>query len=359
MKLLFLAIVGTNFLFSLSPAAKDVTKPLAAIYLTDQFCAPKFSQKENYLTCSLRVHNNLTVAISRVHIGMLVTEKSKTLEQINPAILYNHLANNDEQNKMIKNLSIDSNEISFAVIKQTLQVTIEAESDVLIEFIVKQMQNELKPAAYVMHVLSFEFANISVPLLLKLLESQAVADEIAAIQAFGLQGTAKVRLKARHHWAEISDQLLPEFIAQLRNEISARPSESETFRWIFAIRALGVLGGSSAEQVLRDLLRIKELDRFDEPLQVLRIAKVRGNLYNAPLAFMLNSNTKRMIDIVAVGLSDCLSLENEGADNNKILSKGDNNSTNALVNKTESYVKILIGILVSLLVGVFIGLRLL
>jgi hypothetical protein len=275
----------------------DAQTSMGAVRLTQQRIKIEHTNTDVMLHFSGQVTNTLSVALRSLRLGILLAADEPMLRQADAAALYRQLPT-----------TLDAR---VRAIDQIVAVSIPAQADKAIEFRVMLDASQPSPQAFATHVLGYDLDDISADVLFELLATQTAADELAAVQALELNGDAVARLQARRRWAGRQAQVAPALVAELNRAIAARPSESETFRRIFAVRAVGVLGADGGERALRDLLRHPDLDRFDEPLQVLRIARAAGAPLETPLAFALASRSQRMVDVVAAGLSDCVGLENE------------------------------------------------
>ena len=277
------------------PVGNDLP-PAGSVTLSEQKGVVESHGSESILRFSARVSNTLPVALRAIRVGFLLASDEETLQKLDATALYRH-----DGPQLAANVGVVNERVVLAV---------PAKSERQLELTVHLAGNGSDPHAFVTHVLGYELADLSTRMLFDLLATQAASDEVAAVQAFGLSGGSDERLQARRRWLARTPELMPGLVAELDRVVPDRPSESEAFRRVFAARAAGVLGGDAAERALRRALRDPGLARFDEPLQVLRIARVLGSSLETPLAFALPAEARRMNDVVAAALVDCLGLDN-------------------------------------------------
>lgn len=250
------------------------------------------------LRVTARAQSTLTVAVQAVKVGVLYASDASTLATADPAALYR---------------AGTGGEGRVGVVVQVVRVELPPRGDARLEVTAPVRPSGPQPFVFQTHVLGFELGDASAGLLFGLLATQAPSDEVAAVSALALGGDAATRLAARRRWAPQASTLVAGLAQELERKIPARPSEAETFRRVFAARALGVLGGDEATKALRKRAGDPDLSRFDETLQVLRIARVIGSPLETPLAFAVPPQAQRMADVLAVALEDCAGLEAAGA----------------------------------------------
>lgn len=168
------------------------------------------------------------------------------------------------------------------------------------------------PTIFLSHVLGYTLADVDGATLLQLLDTSAAADEWAACAAFGLMGPGpQARRQARARWAH-HRSLTGDLAASLLRPVDAKPSQRDAFQRVFAALALGVLGGPTAEDTLATWRESPDLNRFDSPLQVLRVGRASGTPFETPLAWAVPESVLRMRDVVDVALDDVRHLDARG-----------------------------------------------
>jgi hypothetical protein len=277
-----------------SPAPVASNEPAGAVALSDQHAIVDSSGPSEVLRLTARVKSKLPVPVRAVRVGVLFAADAQALATADPSALYKR--GRAEEGEPI------------GVIQANAGVTVAPRGEGKLELSATLKQGGPVAQAFVTHVLGYELGGLSAGLLFDLLSTQAACDEVAAVDALGLGAARPEPLAARQRWAAERAQLVPALARELERRIPERPVESETFRRVYAARALGVLGGPAAEHALRKLLRDPDLARFDEPLQILRIARVIGSRLETPLAYAVPAQAQHMRDVLAAALEDCTSL---------------------------------------------------
>jgi hypothetical protein len=268
--------------------------PAGAVALSEQRGVLDTRGAIPVLRLTARVQSSLTVPVEGVRVGVLYASDAPTLGTADPAALYKVGA---------------TPEAKIGATVQVVRVEVPPRGEARIEVTAPVRPSGPQPFVFQTHVLGFELGDVSAGLLFDLLATQAPSDEVAAVSALALDGDPVARLAARRRWASRAAPLVAGLAQELERRIPARPTEVETFRRVFAARALGVLGGVEATRLLRRRGSDTDLSRFDETLQVLRIARVIGSPLETPLAFAVPPKAQRMADVFAVALDDCTGLE--------------------------------------------------
>lgn len=245
-----------------------------------------------------QAHNRLTLPIRAVQIGVLFAETEEALRGADPSKLY------------IDGPPADGH---VGVVNQRVRVTVPAQGGAPLSFRVAVPDNAPQPTIFLTHVLGYELAEADAASLLALLGTAAAADEVAACNTFALTGDAAAKAAARARFAD-NRQLVVDLAATAVAAAPPQPTQTETFRRVFALRALGVLGGATARDVLEKLLHppagtSSPLTAFDGPLQVLRVARLVGSPLETPLAFAVPPEAQRLTDVVAAALQDLAALD--------------------------------------------------
>ncbi len=246
------------------------------------------TQKTPTLRFSVLIKSGLSVPVEGVRIGVLFANTAGPLEKAEAAALY-------------RKGTSPQGEVGVIDSHVKVKVQPEGEAPVVLEIPLKPGDPE--PRAFVTHVLGYDLGAVKGALLLQLLSTEAASDEFAAVSALGLLGDHAARQSARRRHgpdAELHGILR----AEATHPVPARPSETETFRRVYAIRGLGVLGGAQARQALEEVQKLQGLERFDEPLQVLRIARLVGSPIETPLAYSIPRDIQGMRQLVELALKD-------------------------------------------------------
>lgn len=160
-----------------------------------------------------------------------------------------------------------------------------------------------QPRAFAMHVLSYRLAQVSADALLSIVAAGTAADELSAVQHLGLHGNKRRRQAIRDSLG--ADAALISGLAACANaDIVARPDERETVRRLYCVRALGVLGGAGALTALTQLQQNSGLAGFDEPLQVLRTARLTSSRLEAPMAYLVPGKAVHMRGVVKAAINE-------------------------------------------------------
>jgi hypothetical protein len=246
------------------------------------------SGKQPRLRFSVLAKNKLPVAIERIRVGVIYAEDGEILRKLDAAQVY--------KNK-------DQGGTAYGVVDQEVAAVVGAGGEVEVHLEVPVREGGPSPRSFVTYVLGYTLGAVHAPVLLDLLGTDAASDELAAVTALALTGAPFEQLAVRQRLHERQD-LLIDFVAEVTRTVPERPSERDTLRRVFAVRALGVLGGADARAALARLREESTLSRFDEPLQVLRIARLVGSRLETPLAFAVPAAANTMADLVGTAMAD-------------------------------------------------------
>lgn len=243
------------------------------------------------LKMTLQVANHLPFAVRRLQVGVLYAASPEALRGRDPGALYKHGA-----------------DTGIGVLHAEVDVQVPAQGGTVATFIATTETTAAQsiPAAYVTHVLGYMLDDADAPTLLRLQGGMVAADAVAACNTLAITGTSEAKRAARQrfgHDAALAQGLIDVVAAPA----PPKPSQAETFRRVYAIRALGVLGSEAAGTALRTLAST-DLSAWDEPLQVLRIARISGSPWETPLAYALPDRTRRMVDVVNAAVDDAVAL---------------------------------------------------
>ena len=268
--------------------------PAGNVSLSHQRAQLDLTTSAPALRFSATAHNELPVRVESVRVGILFAASGSALAAADASALYRRGAAKPGA--------------AVGVVDRAAPVVVPPGSAVAFELAIPLDGPAPEPQAFRTHVLGYTLSEASATLLLGLLDTQAAADEVAAVSFLALDGDAPARLAVRRRWGKTAE-LVRGFAAELERPIPERPSERDTFRRLFAARALGVLGGRVSARALRKLAADSGLERFDEPLQVLRIARLMGSRLETPLAFAIPPGAQRMADVVGLAIEDAVGLE--------------------------------------------------
>ncbi len=280
-------MAGVTFLIWMSLAA-DVSA--ARVTLHGHRGELDVSTGTPQLRFELKAQNNLPVPVREIEVGILFAGAEAALKDIDAGKLYQSEAQAGRQ-------------VGALRVHVAVELPAQGEAPVVIHR--PLAAGEPEPRAFRTHVLGYRLAALSAPLLLELLASEVAADEVAVVDTLALAGTAAEKRTARKQWAQ-TPNLVAALVEQAGADPGSAPSHALTLRRVFAVRALGVLGGEQALSALKGLLRDPRLNAFDEPLQVLRVARVVGSPLETPMAYAVPPHAHRMHDVVAAALDDAV-----------------------------------------------------
>ncbi len=240
------------------------------------------------LRFTVRAQSHVRAPVDSVYLGIIFAASPADLAGADPSRLY------------AKGPALGER---LGVIKELAPVSLAAGGEATLVLTFPLGAGQPSPQAFFVHVLGYGLADADAALLFGLLETESPSDEAAAVDAMGLKADRAGRQAARLRWSK-KPLLTRDLVLEATRPVPERPSEAETFRRVFAARALGVLGGGAAERALKRLLADPGLGRFDEPLQVLRIARVIGSDIETPLAFVVPAQAQSMAELVATALAE-------------------------------------------------------
>ena len=246
-------------------------------------------------------HNHLDVAIEAIEIGVLFAAEAKTLGTADLARLYQP----EEALKRDSARGVDGSTMGEARIgasRQWVDVRIEPGAEAVIALSLTPQSNDPEPATWVTHVLGYRLAEVNTDVLFGLLHTDVFSDEVAAVHTLGLTDASR-KSQVRSRFGQQTD-LITGLITAATAKPKADPDFQDALDRVFAIRALGVLGGNEARTALESLLASSVLDPLDEPLLVVSIARLRNTPLEAPLAFAVPVQARRMRDVVTAALDD-------------------------------------------------------
>lgn len=250
----------------------------------------------------LRARVKSRFGLSQVEVGVLYAAEAATLSGITPGSAYREPPANVgmiRQTVLLRSTQPGIEDISF----------------------VAPASGRVAAKVFVYHVLNYRLAEPNVDVLLSLLATQSAADEAAAVGTFALADPPADRLAKRKAWQTHSE--LVGLCNAAVAEVPLRPSETETFARVFVIRALGVLAPPCAEASLKTLAAMPTLVRMNEPMQVLRVARLLGSALETPLAYALPVDVNTMPELVNAAERERQGLEELAAADAKAIAQSD------------------------------------
>lgn len=265
----------------------------AAVTLTGQRVA--LDAVTGHLTVSVNVTNELDVALTAVEVGWLLAPDAATLARIDdPGVLF--LAEDDPKRTKAP--------AGVTALRRIVDVAVPPRGSAPAVFTVPL--TSATPDVYRTYILNYALAGGNLPLMLRLLHGSAAADERAAVTFFGIASPAGERLAARARLD--AERWTAELEARTSAPVSQRPSASELHERVFLVRAMGVVGGPRAAEVLASLRDRADLASFDELLRVVLIDRLRGTRLETPLAFAVPTSARSFRDVVDAALQDARNL---------------------------------------------------
>ena len=243
----------------------------------------------------VRVTNNLESDLGAVEVGIIYAQEEEHLKGLDPSLLY---SGHEQVRKMGKLL----------VVKERLVTRVPAgevrEAGVSVALSAAGASGDSVPRVFLTHLLGFHLAEVTAKQLSSLVLIGGAAGEWAVCEALGGTPGGRARKAAREKLRED-----PDFIPIVREVLLkalVSGGSGQSFRMgVFAVLALGVHGGPDAEKVLADLVGNPVINSFDEGIQVLRLARLRNNSYEVPLAFAFPSSLVRAEELVVHALGMC------------------------------------------------------
>lgn len=240
------------------------------------------------------VENALDVGLESVDVGWLLAASEAQLEAVKePGLLY--LAAEDP--KRIEPPT------GVTVVRRSVRVAVPPHGRGVASASVPLRDGT--PAVYRTHVLGYALADLSFELGMRLLRGTAAADEVAAVDFAAVAGGNGEKRRAREALRRAG--WLPGITRLLSTPIVGPPTPAVLHDRIFGIRALGVLGGKDALDVLAPLRDCADMAAFDELLRVMLIDRLRGNRLETPLAFAVPVTARKMSDVFDAAIADARS----------------------------------------------------
>lgn len=243
------------------------------------------------LTVEATVENGLEVPLTSVDVGWLLADAPARLEAIaDPASLY--LDKDDPKHA--------EPPPGVVVVRDAVEVLVPAKGRAVARLTTQVAADA--PAVYRTHVLGYVLADASAELALRLIRGTSASDERAAVDFAGIAGADKARARR----ALRSAGWLPA-LTRVVSTPATPPTPAILHDRIFAIRALGIVGGSEALDVLVPLRDCADMAAFDELLRFMLIDRLRGNRLETPLAFAIPTTARKMSDLFDAAINDAKS----------------------------------------------------
>ncbi|MEC9464970.1 MAG: hypothetical protein VX834_04245 [Myxococcota bacterium] len=153
------------------------------------------------------------------------------------------------------------------------------------------------------HLLGYRLSTVSELTLLRLLESRVAADEMAVVESLGLRwkGTRWLRDKE----PSVSMRVALSWLDKLDADWPLKPSLRDLKQLCVAALAASLDGSEVNRERLRGLSRRRGIAWFDEPLQLLRTARLTSTPLQSPLAFVVPDGPTTMAGLLkAMGEPD-------------------------------------------------------
>ena len=269
----------------LSTFPSDLYKPHLAVVEQRANLDPNGQQ----IHANMTLQSRLPLGVRGVRLGFLLAESDAALQGVDTDTVYDAPA---APGVPLKAVAYDAplNLAPQAVITSNLTVPMDAPVT-------------FSPKVFLTHVLAYHLSDVDVTTLLELVNSSASVDQVAACEAFALLGDPNAKAAARQRWSK-KDTLRRELTEVLQRPAPAAPEQADTFGRIYAARALGVLGGAEAYEILNNLAQDPNLSQFDAPLQVLQRARQGATPQRVPLAFAIPADATSFAAVVQAALAD-------------------------------------------------------
>ena len=241
------------------------------------------------LHATMTLQSRMPIAVQGVRLGFLLAESDAALKGIDVDKVYDEAP---ADGRAIKAVPYD------AAMNLPPQATVTTNLSVPMDAAVT-----FSPKVFLTHVLGYHLSDVDASTLLELVNSTASADQVAACEALALLGDPNAKAAARQRWGK-KDGLRQEFIEVLKQPAPAAPEKMDTFRRLYAVRALGVLGGPEAYEALSALAQDPDVGQFDSPLQVLQRARQESTPQRVPLAFAIPADATTFAAVVQAALLD-------------------------------------------------------
>lgn len=254
-----------------------------------------------------RVHNTLPVAITHVYLGLIYGRQTQDIPPWDIGHLYSTPPSYAKSH--------------YGTLLQTHAITLGPRAHQNIAFTAPIPAAAVDAQAFGVHLLGYDLGDaVYGGLLLSLLHTGSPADEWAAAHAMGLVEapeeanaspdavgthpalTHKQLTRARFaHNTQLAITLADTATAALAAPL---PDHKTTLTAVYCILALGVLGGPIAHETLTQLAKHGSLRLYDEPLQVIAIAKRQRSVWESPLAHALPPSVHSLHDVITAAEVD-------------------------------------------------------
>jgi hypothetical protein len=237
---------------------------------------------------SLQAKNRLAVDVDEVEVGVLYAETQEDLSRIDPSSLYR--TNGDANGRV-------------GVAKKRVAVSLASQGQTTLLVLLPLGPKEAVPGAFALHVLGYRLAEISAKVLVGLLHTGAAADEVAAMATLAMSGALSDRLAIRARWSGRAE-VIEELAAKVLAPVAPSPEQAEINERVYAIRAIGILGGARAKDTLTSLAGRADLKNLDNGVQNLAVAQVVGSRLLTPVAFAVPADATTAAAVVDAALAD-------------------------------------------------------
>ena len=147
------------------------------------------------------------------------------------------------------------------------------------------------------HLLGYRPEIVSRELLDRLLKSRLAADEMAVAQSLGLYFHHKSWRKKSLEQAEAQSQF-EIWKKAMEGEWSLKPSLVDLKRLCVAALGLHLNGSTEALELIEKAGKRDGIQRFDEPLQLIRTARLASSPLESPLAFLIPAEAATMAAVL-------------------------------------------------------------
>ena len=231
--------------------------------------------------------NELDEPVEALDIGLLLGREDVTLNTAQVADIY--------AGKLVE---------GFHYQRFTMAQVIPARERAMISHPV-QVPSDSAPQLFA-HLLGYELSILSEASLLKLLDSRAAADETAVLQSLGfvLQGGA---------WQLKADRLKPDptmlsWLEKLDADWPLKPTLRDLKQLCVGAIAASLEDSAASRNRLQMVAERGDIERFDEPLQLLRTARLTSTPLASPLAFVMPDEPATMAGVLGVMMQPGWSL---------------------------------------------------
>ncbi len=296
MSILFNGVFPLLAVFSLAPGASKGSHASQASEIPDQR-APQFitlshqhagmepasPEGSAQIYFGFNVHNDLPVAISSVQVGLLFADAPgiESFAGLDAGRLYAQTTHA----RAVKNV---------VVVRQRLPVLISPGQVESVRFVIPMHLGWPEPQSFQTHVLGYTLEHVDGPVLIRLLQTDRAADEVAATNALSLPNA---------HWK--AEGLAESLRAVVTIPLSKEPPQAEVLQRLFGFLALGRTGHGESCEILGRYANRPGLAAYDENLQVIRSARFVSSPIETPLAFLLPDELRTMADVVNFSADLC------------------------------------------------------